>query len=121
VDTNTNAAPPAAALSPARLLIHSVDLDGVRERHFDSPLQRLRALRVHGPWHDKRALLCLQIDDLHGQRVHSVEGAGPLMVLPLPAGTYHISVHFGDVRRRYTLTLEPGASFDLYPRLAPDR
>jgi hypothetical protein len=84
-------------------------------------MQRLRALYAEGPWHDERAPLGLHIEDLQGHRVLTLDDAGPLIEVPLPAGTYHVSVCLGKVRRRYTLRLEHGASFDLYLRLAPDR
>jgi hypothetical protein len=67
------------------------------------------------------APLNLRIDDLQGHRMHAVDSAGPLVDVPLPAGTYLVSVHLGPVRRSYTMTLEPGASFDLYLSLAAGR
>jgi hypothetical protein len=118
---DSNPASRAAALAASRLLIHAEYDLGESDRHHESRLQRLRAIQTRGPWNDKRAPLNLQIDDLQGHRVHAVDDAGPLIDVFLPAGTYHVSVHLGKVRRSYTLTLEPGTSFDLYPRLAPDR
>lgn len=89
-------------------------------RH-ESPFQRLRALHADGPWNEERAPLSLQIDDLQGNRVLSVNDAAPLLDVPLPAGAYHVSVHRGKVRCGYTMTIEPGASFDLHLRLVPDQ
>jgi hypothetical protein len=100
-------------------LIHAQADGSERERHFGSPLRRLRALYADGPWHDERAPLELQVDDLQGHRVLEIEDAGPLTDIPLPAGTYQVSVHLGRVRRSYTMTLEEGASFDLHLRLTP--
>ncbi len=37
----------------------------------------------------------------------------------LPAGTYQVTAVWGSSRRSYTLTLQPGATFDLYLPLAP--
>ncbi|MEO8119228.1 MAG: hypothetical protein ABI606_07895 [Rhodoferax sp.] len=59
----------------------------------------------------------MQIDDLRGHRVLDIEAAGPLVDVPLPAGTYHVTAHRGKVRRGYTMTLKQGAFFDLYLRL----
>ena len=101
----------------ARLLIHAggSDLDP-RTRIGDSPLRRLRALYSAGPQHDERATLRLQIDDLHGRRLLSLEDAGPLVDIELPPGTYHVTAQLGEVRRGYTMTLGEGQPFDLYLR-----
>ena len=107
-------------MSAAHLLIHAETDVGERDRHFESPMRRLRALYADGPWHDERAPLGLQVDDLQGHRVLDIDDAGPLTDIPLPAGTYHVNVHLGKVRRSYTMTLEQGASFDLHLRLTPD-
>jgi hypothetical protein len=115
---NTDTSSRAATLSDARLLIHADDHVGAG-RHDASRLQRLLALRAHGQRPHDRPPLNLRIDDLQGRRLHTVEDAGPLVDVPLPAGTYQVSVHLGHVRRSYTMTLEPGTSFDLYLRLAP--
>ena len=118
---DTNAPARAATLAAARLLIHADDDARDRGKPTESTLQRLRALYAEGPWHDEQAPLNLQIDDLQGRRVLCVEDAGPLVDVPLPAGTYHVNVCLGKVRRCYTMKLEPGTSFDLHLRLAPDR
>ena len=100
----------------SRLLIHAQD-DHPPGRLSDSPLQRLRALyptaRPAG-----RAPLRLVIDTLAGDNVMSIDDAGPLVDLSLPAGTYHVTAHLGDTHRGYTMRLEPDASFDLHLRLA---
>jgi hypothetical protein len=110
----------APTLSPARLLIHTGDPVDIDRRHFETPLRRLFALHTDGPCNRSRVPLTLQIDDLEGRRVHTVDDAGPLVDVPLPAGTYQVSVHLGTLRRSYTMTLLPGASFDLHLRLMPD-
>ena len=107
--------------TPARLLIHTEDDVSAGGRHFESTLRRLRESHSGDAKHDKRTPLKLQIHNLQGIPVHSVDEVGPLIDVPLPAGTYHVTVQFGTVRRRYTMTLEPGASFDLYLRRTPDR
>jgi hypothetical protein len=120
VDTNTSTR--SATLSAARLLIHADEHVGAGRRHrHESRLHRLLAFPGDGLAHHERLPLNLRIDDLQGHRLHTVDDAGPLVELPLPAGTYQVSVHLGPVRRSYTMTLEPGTSFDLYLRLAPDR
>lgn len=118
LDTDT----PLGGLTPsaARLVIHVEDDVGTRGRHARPPLQRLRALYADGPWHEERAPLSLRIDDLRGHRVLAIDDAGPLIDVPLAAGTYHVTVHLGNVRRSYTMTLEQGTTFDLYLRLTPD-
>ena len=64
--------------------------------------------------------LAVQITDAAGHPVFSLNDAGPLTDVSLPAGTYHVAVQRGDVRRGYTMTLAQGASVELYLRLAPD-
>jgi hypothetical protein len=110
----------APTLSPARLLIHIAEPVNTGRRHFETPLRRLFALHPDGPCNRSRVPLRLQIDDLEGRRVHTVDDAGPLVDVPLPAGTYQVSVLLGTLRRSYTMTLLPGASFDLHLRLMPD-
>lgn len=118
---DTTPSPRTELLSPARLVIHAEDHVGVRDRPLEAAPWRSRGSRPGVRGNDSRAPLSLHIDNLQGLRVHSVDDAGPLVDVPLPAGTYHVTVHFGKVRRSYTMTLEAGASFDLYLRLAPDR
>jgi hypothetical protein len=105
----------AAALLPARLLIHSnedagADACGVGGGSRGGGILA-RALRrlLH---HDSGAVR-LRVDDLQGRQVFAAAGARVLVDVPLPAGTYHISVHLGEQRRRYTVALEQGATFDL--------
>jgi hypothetical protein len=119
VDTIT--ASRGAARPAAHLLIHAGLDAGAGDRRHESVLQRLRAIQAHALWHNKLTPISLHIDDMHGRRVHSIEDAGTLVDVRLPAGTYHVTVHVGNVRRRYTLTLESGSSVDLYPRVEADR
>jgi len=108
-----------AALPAARLLIHAAAAAGPNE--LRSPLQWLRALCGFRVLRDQPGQLRLNIADLHGRQVLATENGGPLTVIALPAGTYHVDAHFGNVRRRYTMTLEHGESFDLHLDLAPVR
>ncbi len=116
---NTNTSPHTEAPSPARLVIHAQHHVS-SGRTFESPLRRMRTSNSRVAGNGKQEPLNLRIDTLQGLRVHAIDDAGPLVDVPLPAGTYHVTVHLGQVRRSYTMTLEPGASFDLYLRLAPD-
>jgi len=102
----------------ARLLIHAAGDVRAEQRTFDSLMQRLRLRDTGGP-RSGRLPLGLKIHDLHGLRVLALDDAGPLVDVALPPGTYHVTAQQGAVRRAYTITLEQGASFDLYLRLAP--
>jgi hypothetical protein len=120
VDTNPSSC--TATPSAARLLIHAVDHAGAGAgHHHESRLHRLLALHANGQVPPDGPPLNLRIDDLQGRRLYTVDDAGPLVDVPLPAGTYQVSVDLGQVRRSYTMTLEPGTSFDLYLRFASDR
>ncbi len=112
--------PGAATQSTARLVIHAGRGVGASGRHVKSLLQWLRARYSAGPSLGHRVPLRLQIEDLQGhQALCLVDDGGPLIVVALPAGTYHVNAHRGNVRRCYTTTLKEGASFDLYLNLAP--
>jgi len=109
----------AATVSAARLMIHAERGRRSMGGLLELPLLRLRSWYPGGPWKDHSAPLHLQIDDLHGRPVVVIENAGPLIELPLTAGTYHVAAFQGTLRRAYTVTLEPGATFDLHLRLTP--
>ena len=59
----------------------------------------------------------MQIDDLQGRRFFVTEDAQPPIEILLPAGTYHVSARQSTLRRRYTVTLEQGATLHLHLRL----
>ena len=105
--------------STARLLIHSGSGVKFRGAHIDSPLRWLRTLYSAAPSLVACVPLILQIEDLQGRQVFAFDDGGPLTVLALPPGTYHVNARRGNVRRRYTMTLTRGASFDLYLNLSP--
>ncbi len=98
----------------SRLLIHAGHESAANATFLTAAWRVLVALassvRHRGP-------LSLQIDDVHGCRMLAVENAGPVTEVPLQAGTYHVIACRGRIRRRYTMTLEPETSFDLYLRL----
>lgn len=60
----------------------------------------------------------LQVADLQGRELRCLDTSEPFIELPLPAGTYDVTVTLGNIRRRYTMTLVPGASFELHLRFA---
>ncbi len=110
-----------ATMSTGRLVIHNEGRMGTGRRHLKSLLQWLRSIYSTSRRRDECAPLGLQIFDLQGHRVLALDDAGPLVDVPLPAGTYRVAAHAGSVRRSYTMTLEAGASFDLHLRLVADR
>lgn len=105
--------------SAAHLLIHASAAPQADGWRIDSILQRLRAHYREGAL-DERESLNLQIHDLQGNRLLTLEDAGPLVDMALPPATYQITTQIGRTRRDYTVALEPGASVDLYLRLPPD-
>ena len=110
---------PAEPIVPAaaRLLIHADSAGGADEGALETVLVRLQAILAAGTRQARRVPLRLSVEDLQGRRVLAVDDAGPLLEVPLPAGTYRVNADAGTVRRSYTMTLEPGASFDLHLRL----
>ncbi len=112
----------ARAVNPsaARLQIHAGSAWGTGGGRARSLLQWLRSLYRSLPRRDERAPLRVKIADAQGQQVLALEDSAPLMVVFLQAGTYHVDARLEDVRRRYTMTLEQGASFDLYLDFAPN-
>lgn len=109
--------PPAATATDAHLLIHADAPTDRQRRASESPLQRLLALYSEGPEHE-RASLHIEIHDLRGHRILSVDDASPLIDVSLPAGTYHVTTRLGQVKRGYTMSLQAGGAFDLHLRLA---
>ncbi len=99
----------------ARLVIHSEGASGA-DGLFESTLRRLRSLHSIATRLYARSPLAVQIDDLQGRSVLTIAAAGPLLDVPLPAGTYHVIANLGDVRCSYTMRLEQGESLDLHLR-----
>ncbi len=75
--------------------------------------QRLRALVSGADGHGRSEALRLHIDDLHGRCLLMLDDAGPMVDVPLPAGTYHVFAGVAAQERCYTMTLEPGRPFEL--------
>lgn len=111
---------PVAPLA-ARLLIHARTDTGSGGNFFVSLLRRLRAWSATGRRRDATEPVTVHIEDAQGSRVFAIDDAEPLIDLALPAGTYLITAHRGEVRRGYTMTLLRGKSVDLHLRLTPER
>lgn len=110
----------AAACAPARLLIHAhADANCAAGRSLAGAL---RWLIVHARLLQQRHAPVLaavvQIDDLLGRRFVDTEQTRPMIEVALPAGTYHVTFRRGSWQRRYTVTLEQGATVHLHPRVA---
>jgi hypothetical protein len=105
----------AAAFDSAHLLIHTGNAVGTIRSLLDLVF---RALGLkHSPWQDREPIQ-VDVEDLGGNKMLSLDEAAPLIDLPLPPGTYQVTARHGKVRRGYTLTLARNTSFDLY--LSPD-
>ncbi len=92
-------APQPAHPALARLLIHA-------EAHARAGWTRWWPRPPAAP-------LQLQVDDLTGARVLTLDDAAPQVALALPPGTYQVTARRGRVCRCYTITLADGASFEL--------
>ncbi|HSW07338.1 hypothetical protein [Aquabacterium sp.] len=110
-----------AAPAGAQLLIHAALAPPVRDGVLERLLLLLRSLTADGRRRQPTLPTDLRIDDLQGRRCFAADSTHALIAVHLPAGTYHVSARLGPVLRRYTVTLERGASFDLYLRLASER
>jgi hypothetical protein len=119
---NLDEAAPAdsAASVAARLRIHAEGALGDAGPAAGA-LRRLRARYPGGPRPAPHVPLRLRVEDLQGRRLRAIDTAGALTEFPLPAGTYHVTAILGLLRRRYTMTLEPGRPFDLHLHFATHR
>lgn len=111
----------AAALLPARLLIHAADGGNAIRGVLACVLLRVRTLVSGSVQRRPPVPVGVQIDDLQGRQFFASDDARSLLNVPLPAGTYHVTARRGDSQRRYAVTLEQGATFDLHLRQASDR
>ncbi len=102
----------------AQLLIHADDTHSASpagnalQRWLARIGTRSRRAGTPGP-------LALQVHDLQGRRLAEIPDAGVLTRISLPAGTCVVTATRRGVRRGYTLTLEPGLSFDLHLNRGP--
>jgi len=113
-DRLVDASNDAACMSEARLLVHA-HVAG-RQNLFRLALQRLLTVRREAP--QVPSPMRVRVADLQGREVRCVDTTESLIELPLPAGTYDVTVTLGRLRRRYTMTLASGASCDLHLRFA---
>ena len=106
------------APASARLLIHAVEDDCAGRGMLSRirPLLRLLMLRELRP--NRREPTRMRVDDLDGQPFLACEDVRLPIDMSVPAGTYHVTVRQGKLQRRYTVTLQDGATFDLQLRLA---
>ena len=102
--------PEAQAAAPADARLRIVAPASRPGGGLQGTVERLRSLclSVH-----RAAPLRLRVDDLQGRRVLELDDVGPLVELPLPAGTYHVRSQRGTRQRAYTMVLEPGRPFTL--------
>lgn len=114
--------PGATAASPARLLIHSSTEPTCAASGALGRAMLWLTLRVSHLLKGRAPALAsvVQIDDLLGRRFFDSEQARPLIEVTLRAGTYHVTVRLGILHRRYTVTLEQGATFHLHLRSTID-
>jgi hypothetical protein len=100
----------------ACLVIHAVP-GAVSSRHgLDSVIERLRAFFRARNRTGESLSFTVQIDDLGGRRIVDIHDAVPLVHVLLPAGTYNVIARRGGIQRAYTIALDCGSTFDLYPR-----
>ncbi len=81
---------------------------------------RLRALASDRPPNHPMAPTGVRVEDLQGHEYFAADDVRPLIDLPLPSGTYHVTLRQGEQQRRYTVALEHGARVDLHLPRATD-
>jgi hypothetical protein len=104
-----------ADLPPAHLLVHAGEPR--RDAARPSLWHRLARRVLRAPRPSARAPVHLSIDDLAGRRLLELDQVAPLLDIPLPPGTYHVTACQGPAMRRYTMTLAGTAAHDLHLRL----
>ena len=104
-----------AGVQPSHLLVHAGGYrrDGERPSLLQRFAQHLLPAAPPAPVH-------LSIEDLAGHRLLDLDQIDPLLDIPLPAGTYHVTARQGAATRRYTMTLAASSAHDLHLRL-PER
>lgn len=139
-----------AGVACAHLLIHAHDGVHAGLDRFNWMPSRLRAL-APAPWRRAATTRTgVRVEDLQGREYFAAEDArligdppadgyivrspewiraglgearrsARLIDLPLPAGTYHVTLNQGGLQRRYTVALEHGARFDLHLPVVTNR
>lgn len=112
---------PHAGTAPAHLLIHAHEGMRTELRRFAWMPLRLRAMAPDHLLSPATAPTGVRVQDLQGHEYFAADDARSLIDLPLPAGTYHVTLRQGELQRRYTVALEHGARFDLHLPQATDR
>jgi hypothetical protein len=107
--------------SPARLLIHADGSATIGGAIFAFSLQRLCSSALDALRRRPPLPTGVRVDDLRGQQFFAAADVRAPIDVPLPAGTYHVDVRLGELRRCYTVTLEQGTTFDLYLRPLKDQ
>jgi hypothetical protein len=110
---------PRARVDTARLLIHACDPPAPAGcGAFARALRRLAGRAWRGRARRAPLLRMVQVDDLLGRAFFASDSSRVAVELPidlpLPAGTYHVTVDGSGQQRRYTVTLEQGATFHLH-------
>jgi hypothetical protein len=95
----------------ARLLIDSRD-ERRPARGIAALVERLRT-RILPQARRRGAFCALEIRNLQGERLLALGELRLPLDVALPPGTYHLDVQSSGQLRRYTVTLEAGASFEL--------
>ena len=106
---------------PAHLLIHAHEGVPAGPDRFAWMPSRLRALAPDPRRRAAATRTGVRVEDLQGREYFAAEDAHSLIDLPLPAGTYHVTLRLGELQRRYTVALEHGARFDLHLPVATNR
>ena len=100
----------------ARLLVHALQAADDECGTLALLMRRLRPWARAAARCQQPALSGLRICDLDGRGYFSADDPPSVIDLPLPAGTYHVSVSHGSQRRRYTVALGRGVAFHLHLR-----
>jgi hypothetical protein len=104
----------ATTLASARLLIRAGEDDSAGRGVLARVRAWLRSLLSRGLRPNHREPTCVRIDDLEGRPLFASDDVRAPIDIRLPAGTYHVSVRLGPLQRRYTVTLQHGATVDLH-------
>ena len=111
----------ATTHASARLLICAGEDDSAGRGILAGVRSWLRSLLSRGLRPNRREPTCLHVDDLEDRPLFASDDVRAPIDIRLPAGTYHVTVRLGQLHRRYTVTLQHGATFDLHLPLTKGR